>query len=103
METVTCSVTRAALAEYLAAEILELAGNAARDNKKQRITPRFVALAIHSDPELRDLFKQTSIINGGIPPNIVPRLLPGKKRRPSKKRKKAATEDSADSAREEAG
>merc|ERR1712058_14630 len=71
-------VYMAAVMEYLAAEILELAGNAARDNKKSRIIPRHLQLAIRNDEELNKLLAGVTISQGGVLPNIHTVLLPKK-------------------------
>ena len=71
-------VYMAAVLEYLCAEILELAGNAARDNKKTRIIPRHLQLAVRNDEELNKLLGKVTIAQGGVLPNIHTVLLPKK-------------------------
>ncbi len=79
------AVYMAAVLEYLCAEILELAGNAARDNKKSRIVPRHITLAVKNDEELNKLLGSVTIAGGGVLPNIHAVLLPKKvKGAPSK-------------------
>eukprot|EP01088_Endostelium_zonatum_P009938 TRINITY_DN23252_c0_g1_i2.p1 TRINITY_DN23252_c0_g1~~TRINITY_DN23252_c0_g1_i2.p1 ORF type:complete len:107 (+),score=25.37 TRINITY_DN23252_c0_g1_i2:148-468(+) len=66
----------AATLEYLCAEVLELAGNASRDNNRNRIIPRHISLAVGNDAELSRLFKDVIFPSAGVIPNIHAVLIP---------------------------
>ena len=72
-------VYMAAVLEYCTAEILELAGNACKDNGRKTITPRHIMLAIKNDEELSQLLSNVTIRNSGVLPNIHQSLIPAKK------------------------
>merc|ERR1739848_724591 len=59
-----------ALLEYLSAEVLELAGNAAHDNKRLRIYPRHIQLAVRHDEELAKLLMRVTLSSGGSIPRV---------------------------------
>ncbi|NXL29219.1 H2A1 protein, partial [Glaucidium brasilianum] len=66
------AILLAAVLEYL------MAGNAARENKKARILPRHIQLAVRNDDELNKLLSSVTIAQGGVIPKILSQLIPKK-------------------------
>lgn len=64
-----------AVMEFLADDILEPSGYAAKKSKRKRIFPRDILLAIRSDEELDKLIS-SHIVEGGVKPHIHKTLLP---------------------------
>ncbi len=75
------SIYLASVIEYLIFEMLELAGDAARDNKRKRIAARHIQLAVRNDAELAALLKRVTIPGSGRPPFVNVALVAGKKER----------------------
>ena len=74
--------------EYLTAELVDLAANAAKDIGKKRITPRAINLAIRGDVDFNALLSEALVSQGGVLPRINKVLIKGKKKKKSKKGKK---------------
>lgn len=70
----SAAVYCAAVIEYLATEILDLAGNCCRDQSAKTITPKRLQLVIKTDSELDALIKAT-IPGAGVIPHIHASLL----------------------------
>lgn len=69
------AVYLAATLEYLSAEVLEAAGEAAHENRKRRIEPRHIMLAIRKDQELNAMMRNVTISSSGTVPHIHEELL----------------------------
>lgn len=91
------SIYLTAVLEYIAAELLELGGNFARDLKFKRIRPRDVQLAIFNDEELTKLMNNLHVViaEGGVLPGIHHTLQKGAPKR-SKRRQKEVNDSPDD-------
>ena len=58
----------AAVLEYLVAELLEVSVMVVRENKKNRIIPRYIFLGLKDDEEFNKLFQHTLITASGVKP-----------------------------------
>ena len=68
----------AAVLRYLCAEMLELAGNAACNNKKSHIIPRHISLAVKNDEDLNKILGGVTIVSCSVLRNINAVLFPKK-------------------------
>lgn len=60
-----------AVAEYLAAEVLEISGNCAKSFRLRRINPRHIMLSTQNDQELAQLLSKVTIPNAGVMPRPI--------------------------------
>merc|ERR1711865_275486 len=70
------AVIMTSVIEYVTAEILELAGNTAKESGKNRIIPRHIQQAVRNDEELNKFLSNVTIAGGGVIPNVHAQALP---------------------------
>lgn len=87
----------AGVLEYLTAELVDLAANAAKDIGKKRITPRAINLAIRGDVDFNALLSEALVSQGGVLPRINKVLIKGKKKKSKKSKKGKKSKKSAKS------
>jgi histone H3/H4 len=95
------SIALTAVLEYITSEILDLASNVAKDNKKVIIIVRHIYLVIFNDLELTQLANELKVefLEGGVVPNIRPEFLPSKEKRQeqaARRRKNAKKSDNTE-------
>ncbi|KAL1462813.1 hypothetical protein WDU94_014620 [Cyamophila willieti] len=86
--SVRAAVYMTAVLEYLVTEIIEIAVDATKENKMQRITPRFIMLAIKHDDDFPRLLSHVIMPSTGSFPNIHKALLPKSKKTKSRTQNK---------------
>lgn len=84
--TETAGVYLTAVIEYMCSELLDLSGEKARREKRKRIIPQDLQLAINDDAELLKLLADVVIAQGGVTPHIEPVLMEKPKKRAYKKK-----------------
>ena len=81
----SASIFVSAAAEFVLAELLELAAKAVvQRNKGNRITPRALTLAVRHDADLGALLKDVTISRGGVVPQVA-KAVEAKKKKAGKK------------------
>lgn len=83
-------VAIASALEYLCAEIVEAAGDIAKEDGFKRIKPRHITLAVKNDDHMNAVFGDAHMYSGGVIPRIEPEVEAPVKRSRKRKAKEEA-------------
>lgn len=62
--------------QYLTMELFDITSLCTISNRKKRIIPRHIMLAVHHDEEYKELLKNVTFAQSGVTPHIESVLLP---------------------------